>query len=281
MPVARHVQGDRPADAEVRPQHRPFDARGDRAVHAEAQCHVMRNARERGMTIALEHERRERRRRLDVACARARVPARIRSRRCRSSEASVHRSPEQRCARRSETRRQFQRQSLVPHAQLRSRAVPSRSPRPGDPLRQAARRARFAIDWYPGTACRPPPRAAARRALRRTPPRDRPETRAARSGQSRDEPPQKSRSVTTRLVTLHRDPPLTRIFAPIFVAPSKHRTSRSGAARFAKIAVASPAAPAPMMIAVIGVVVGGWWLVDVHSSRFTVHIGNWELGFGR
>jgi len=62
---------------------------------------------------------------------------------------------------------------------------------------------------------------------------------------TRDEPPQKSRSVTTRLVTLQREPPLTRILAPMRRAPSTHRTRRCGEDRAAKIAVASPAAPAP------------------------------------
>ena len=75
---------------------------------------------------------------------------------------------------------------------------------------------------------------------------------------TREEPPQKSRSVTTRFVTLQREPPLTRILAPIFVAPSRQRTSRCGAARFANIAVANPAAPTPMMIAVVGCQVAGW-----------------------
>jgi hypothetical protein len=48
-----------------------------------------------------------------------------------------------------------------------------------------------------------------------------------------------------RFVTLQRDPPLTRILAPIVRAPSRTATDRCGAARLAKIAVASPAAPAP------------------------------------
>src|SRR5689334_23378083 len=59
-------------------------------------------------------------------------------------------------------------------------------------------------------------------------------------------PPQKSRSETSVLVTLQREPPLTRIFAPGFFAPSRTTTVRSGANRRAKIAVVSPAAPAPM-----------------------------------
>ncbi len=55
----------------------------------------------------------------------------------------------------------------------------------------------------------------------------------------------KSASVTTRLVTLQRPPPLTRIFAPSFRAESRTRIFRSGRRRAAKMAVASPAAPAP------------------------------------
>ena len=62
---------------------------------------------------------------------------------------------------------------------------------------------------------------------------------------NRGDPPQKSCSVTVRLVTLHREPPLTRIFAPMWAAPSRHTIRIAGAARAAKIAVASPAAPAP------------------------------------
>ena len=60
-------------------------------------------------------------------------------------------------------------------------------------------------------------------------------------------PPQKSRSVTATFVTLQRDPPLTRIFAPGFLAPSSSTTDRPGLARRAKMAVARPAAPAPTM----------------------------------
>src|SRR5260221_480064 len=58
-------------------------------------------------------------------------------------------------------------------------------------------------------------------------------------------PPQKSVSATTVFVTLHRPPPLTRIFAPGFSAPSSTSTCKDGAARRANIAVARPAAPAP------------------------------------
>src|SRR5438445_3300564 len=61
----------------------------------------------------------------------------------------------------------------------------------------------------------------------------------------RRSPPQKSCSVTTRLVTLQRAPPLTRIFAPTVFAPSAQTMRLVGAARAQKIAAASPAAPAP------------------------------------
>jgi len=47
------------------------------------------------------------------------------------------------------------------------------------------------------------------------------------------------------LVTLQRDPPLIRIFAPGFFAPSRTMTERDGFARLRKMAVARPAAPAP------------------------------------
>ena len=58
-------------------------------------------------------------------------------------------------------------------------------------------------------------------------------------------PPQKSRSVTVAFVTLQRDPPLTRIFAPGARAPSSSTTEQERLKRRAKIAVARPAAPAP------------------------------------
>jgi hypothetical protein len=60
-------------------------------------------------------------------------------------------------------------------------------------------------------------------------------------------PLEKSRSVTWTFVTLHREPPLTRILAPGFAAPSRRRTDRLEFSRRVKIAVARPAAPAPMM----------------------------------
>jgi len=60
-----------------------------------------------------------------------------------------------------------------------------------------------------------------------------------------DRPPQKSCSVTMVLVTLQRDPPLTRILAPGFRALSIRATERAGFCLRAKIAVARPAAPAP------------------------------------
>jgi hypothetical protein len=44
---------------------------------------------------------------------------------------------------------------------------------------------------------------------------------------------------------LQRAPPLTRIFAPGFFAPSSRYTELDGFSRRVKMAVASPAAPAP------------------------------------
>jgi hypothetical protein len=58
-------------------------------------------------------------------------------------------------------------------------------------------------------------------------------------------PPQKSASATTAFVTLHRPPPLTRIFAPGRFAPSSSATDTVCERRLAKMAVARPAAPAP------------------------------------
>src|SRR5205809_1461991 len=60
-------------------------------------------------------------------------------------------------------------------------------------------------------------------------------------------PPQKSRQVTTVFVTLQREPPLIRIFAPGRLAPSSRTTDTPGLFRRVKIAVARPAAPAPTM----------------------------------
>ena len=46
-------------------------------------------------------------------------------------------------------------------------------------------------------------------------------------------------------MTLQREPPLMRIFAPGLAAPSRSTTERDGFSRRVKMAVASPAAPAP------------------------------------
>jgi hypothetical protein len=46
-------------------------------------------------------------------------------------------------------------------------------------------------------------------------------------------------------VTLQREPPLTRIFAPGFLALSRMATVRDRLARRVKMPVARPAAPAP------------------------------------
>ena len=60
-------------------------------------------------------------------------------------------------------------------------------------------------------------------------------------------PPKKSRSLTLALVTLHRLPPLTRILAPGRRALSTSTTFVVWFNRRVKMAVASPAAPAPTM----------------------------------
>ncbi len=57
--------------------------------------------------------------------------------------------------------------------------------------------------------------------------------------------PLKSASVTTAFVTLQREPPLTRIFAPGRAAPSRRTIGPAAPRLAAKIAVAIPAAPAP------------------------------------
>ena len=81
-------------------------------------------------------------------------------------------------------------------------------------------------------------------------------------------PPQKSVSATDTFVTLHRDPPLTRIFAPGFLAPSSSRTERAGFRRRVKMAVARPAAPAPT-IATSATAIG--------EILFTVLSSRWEI----
>jgi hypothetical protein len=55
----------------------------------------------------------------------------------------------------------------------------------------------------------------------------------------------KSAAATAWWVTLQRPPPETRILAPIFLAPSSTTMRARGAVSAAKIAAASPAAPAP------------------------------------
>ena len=123
------------------------------------------------------------------------------------------------------------------------------SPRPGRAdglaLAQQRRRARRARGSCRETACRRLPRAGRRRSRGRTRWCRRPERRAARAGSTDGRPPQKSRSVTVVFVTLQRDPPLTRIFAPGARAPSRRTTERERLNRRVKIAVARPAAPAP------------------------------------
>ena len=57
--------------------------------------------------------------------------------------------------------------------------------------------------------------------------------------------PPSSPFVTMVFVTLQREPPLTRIFAPGLRAPSRSTTRRVGSPRRRKMAAARPAAPAP------------------------------------
>ena len=49
MPVARRVQRHGAADAEVRPEQRPGEPDGDRAVDPDDELDVMRYARQRGV----------------------------------------------------------------------------------------------------------------------------------------------------------------------------------------------------------------------------------------
>jgi hypothetical protein len=225
-----------------------------RTVDAKAQCHVVGDAGKRHVSIAVEHERGQRRRGLD-AC----VPESAREMVSeavapglwqRASTSRKHHALRVEVA----PRRRFRRRSRDAARRSRSRAGQSREPRQRDSLRQQrvehgsrpiGVRKQLAVFLFV--------QRDAKRFEERCR-RDRLETRVRRCRTTREDPPQKSRSVTTRLVTLHRDPPLTRIFAPIFVAPSRHRTSRSGAARLAKIAVARPAAPAPttMTVTMVG-----------------------------
>ena len=67
VPVPRRVQHHRPAGAEMRPEQRALEV--DRAPIARPRwsARAMRDARERGVAIAVQKQRRQRRRRLDVA----------------------------------------------------------------------------------------------------------------------------------------------------------------------------------------------------------------------
>src|SRR5687767_2152661 len=89
-----------------------------------------------------------------------------------------------------------------------------------------------------------------------------------------DLPPEKSRSVTDTFVTLQRDPPLTRIFAPGLAAPSARTTERDGFSRLVKIAAASPAAPAPT----ITMSSGGIRALFSSGTRETYVARQWSSG---
>ena len=95
-----------------------------------------------------------------------------------------------------------------------ARAPPPAARRRAAPPRPAAPAARRASGSRPGRACRAPPRAARtpisrKKATVSSTPNAR-STRRTRCGGA----PLKSASVTTAFVTLQREPPLTRIFAP-------------------------------------------------------------------
>ena len=136
-------------------------------------------------------------------------------------------------------------ESAVRIARRRARGGPGRATRRRRRFPAGARRARRARGSCRETAFRRLPRAAVT-------PISRKKAIVSATGNARrtrrmmaGRPPQKSRSVTTALVTLQRDPPLTRILAPGFRAPSRSTTERVGLKRRVKMAVARPAAPAP------------------------------------
>ena len=195
---------------------------------------------------SLEHQRRERRRRRHDRVAEAprhavapAVAAGLRQRQPAGREhdrARAHRSPRDVATRKPPPSRATS-STRVPGAQLGAGARRCTQQR----LEHVARSIRCQE-----TACRPALRAAARRARGRTRPSRRPGTRAARAGSIAGLPPLKSASVTTALVTLQREPPLTRIFAPGDRAPSSSTTRRRGFARRREDrGRAGPAAPAP------------------------------------
>ena len=203
--------------------------RGDvpRTVPSHAQSLMvsrMRDARQAGVPLAVEHQRRQRRRRVARVRARNAAPARSRSRRCPSSAANGRRWRAPRRARRIRLRRgshpkRSSSRSTPTHAlSTRDHDAParrfgeqriehrSRSVRVGKQLAVVLLVQRHAelCEERRGALG-----AGNARSTRRT---------------TRGGPPQKSRSVTTRFVTLQRDPPLTRILAPMWRAPSRQMT---------------------------------------------------------
>ena len=92
VPVPRCVQRDRAADAEVRPEDRAAQANVDAAVDPDRQFDVLSDTRQlAGKVVAVQQERRERRRRLRRSCVRGAWRCRSRRRRCRSSAATGRR----------------------------------------------------------------------------------------------------------------------------------------------------------------------------------------------
>ncbi len=242
MPVPREVECRRAADAEVRPEQRTAARRrpppcSTRRVSSTGNATPVerRDGSRRSTTsgasagvvvdVAVAQQSRE----FVAEAVAARLGQRLAA--SRQYDDSARGAPGRRLSRTSKHDRVGNR----PRAERPPRAAPfehhaarARPPATG-------RRAPCARSWSRGTTCRTPPRAAARRGPRRTPRRDRPERRAARAARHADEPPQKSRSLTMRLVTLQRDPPLTRILAPTCSRASSTTTRHLGLARAAKM----------------------------------------------
>src|SRR5438874_684504 len=91
-------------------------------------------------------------------------------------------------------------------------------------------------------------------------------------------PPQKSVSSTVTLVTLQREPPLTRIFAPGLFAPSSSSTDWFGVRRRVKIAVARPAAPAPTTMTLLRELTGGGDSLEVGDEALEHRFDRFVLG---
>ena len=192
------------------------------AVARAASASPDANARPAPRAVAVEHQRRQRRRGVHELCP-SDCARRSRSRRCRSSAATARRSPAPRrgarTVRPSASSTAKRRPAPVDRRHARRRL---HDRRPAGAPRAAARRARSRARLVSGkslpssSSCSATPSSSknSRRAVGGK--------RAQHVRTTRGEPPQKSRSVTTRLVTLQREPPLTRIFAPMRAAPSRH-----------------------------------------------------------